>query len=72
MTLVDLNRMLDPSGQYQTVVDGVTARTTDGIHIAVPGGEWLQPQILPTVTELGRRARAEVGSRPPSTSTATS
>ncbi len=58
VTLVDVGRMLDPSGQYQSVVDGITTRTTDGIHISVPGGEWLQPQILPTVVQLGRRARA--------------
>ena len=58
VTLVDLNRMLDPAGQYQAVVDGVTVRTTDGIHISVPGGEWLQPQILPTVVARGRQARA--------------
>ena len=63
VTLVDVDRLLDPSGQYQSVVDGVTARTTDGIHITVPGGEWLQPQILPTVVELGRRDRAN-GSGP--------
>ncbi len=63
VTLVDVGRMLDPSGQYQSVVDGVTARTTDGIHISVPGGEWLQPQILPTVVELGRRDRANGAAR---------
>ena len=62
VTLIDLNRLLDPSGQYQTVVDGVTARTTDGIHVTVPGGEWLQPRVLPTVAELGRRVRAGSGS----------
>jgi peptidoglycan/LPS O-acetylase OafA/YrhL len=60
VTLVDLNRMLDPTGQYQPAVDGVSVRTTDGIHISVPGGEWLQPQILPTVVARGRQARAAV------------
>jgi peptidoglycan/LPS O-acetylase OafA/YrhL len=59
VTLVDVNRMLDPSGQYQAVVDGIPARTSDGIHISVPGGEWLQPQILPTVVALGRAARGQ-------------
>ena len=58
VTLIDLNHMLDPAGQYQAAVDGVTVRTTDGIHISVPGGEWLQPQILPTVVARGRQARA--------------
>jgi hypothetical protein len=58
VTLIDVNRMLDPSGQYQASVHGVLARTTDGIHISVPGGEYLQPQVLPTVVRLGREARA--------------
>ena len=58
VTLVDLNRILDPSGQYQAVVGGLTVRTTDGIHISEPAGEWLQPQILPTVVAQGRQARA--------------
>jgi hypothetical protein len=60
VTLIDVNRMLDPSGQYQAVVDGVIARTTDGIHISVPGGELHQPRVLPTVARLGRRARVTV------------
>jgi hypothetical protein len=61
VSVVDVNKMLDPDGRYQAVVDGVTVRTTDGIHITVPGGEWLQPRILPTVAKLGLEARAAVG-----------
>jgi peptidoglycan/LPS O-acetylase OafA/YrhL len=61
VSVVDLNKMLDPDGRYQSVVDGVTVRTTDGIHITVPGGEWLQPRILPTVAKLGLEARAAAG-----------
>jgi len=58
VTLIDVNEMLDPSGQYQSVVDGVVARTTDGVHISEPGGEWLQPQVMPLVAALGGKARA--------------
>jgi hypothetical protein len=57
-TLVDLNRELDPGGAYQPVIDGVTVRWTDGIHISEPGGVWLQPFILPIVAQLGLSARS--------------
>ncbi len=58
VTLVDLNAILCPHGRFQTVVDGVVARWPDGVHITVPGGEWLQPRILPTVARLGLERRA--------------
>ena len=61
VTLVDLNKLVDPQGHFQSVVDGVTVRWTDGIHIAKTGGEWLQPAILPTVARLGLAARTEGG-----------
>ncbi len=57
VTLVDLNKLLDPDGHFQAVIDGVTVRTTDGIHITEPGGEWLRPHILPTIASLGCSAR---------------
>jgi len=56
--LVDLNAILDPSGHFQSSVDGVVARWPDGIHVTVAGGEWLQLQILPTVAELGLAGRS--------------
>ena len=53
-TLIDLNRILGPGGRYTNTIDGVEVREpTDGIHITVPGGEWLQPRILPEVAQLG-------------------
>jgi peptidoglycan/LPS O-acetylase OafA/YrhL len=58
VTIIDLNRLLDPHGHFQSVVDGVTVRWADGIHISQPGGEWLQPAILPTVARLGLEKRA--------------
>jgi peptidoglycan/LPS O-acetylase OafA/YrhL len=57
-TLIDLNRRLDPQGEFRTVIDGVTVRWADGIHISEPGGVWLQPFILPAVAELGLSARS--------------
>ncbi len=60
VTLVDLNRLLDPDGHYQAVVDGITVRWSDGVHISRSGGEWLQPDILPLVARLGLTARQSV------------
>jgi len=60
VTLVDLNKILDPAGHFQTVLDGVTARWPDGIHVTPAGGQWLQPRILPTVAVLGLQARGGV------------
>ncbi len=58
VTLVDLNRILDPQGHYTATVDGVSVRwPDDGIHISTAGGEWLQPRLLPTVGQLGLEAR---------------
>jgi hypothetical protein len=53
VTLIDLNKLLDPDGTFASVIDGVTVRDSDGIHISVPGGEWLRSKILPTVASLG-------------------
>jgi peptidoglycan/LPS O-acetylase OafA/YrhL len=58
VTLVDLNRILDPQGHYTATVDGVSVRwPDDGIHISTAGGEWLQPRLLPTVGQLGIEVR---------------
>jgi hypothetical protein len=56
VTVIDLNRMLDPDGHYTATVDGIVVRSTDGIHISDAGGEWLRPRIDPTVAALGLEA----------------
>ncbi len=63
VTVVDLHKLLDPGGHFRSVIDGVAVRWADGIHISKPGGEWLQPQILPTVAQLGLTARSATGRR---------
>ncbi len=70
VTLVDLNKLLDPGGHYQTVVDGVTVRNSDGIHLTKAGGEWLQPDILPDLASEGLAAEA-AGGRGPMSQTGT-
>ncbi len=56
-TVFDLNKALDPDGRFQPVIDGVTVRWADGIHISQAGGVWLQPAILPFVAQQGLDAR---------------
>jgi peptidoglycan/LPS O-acetylase OafA/YrhL len=58
VTVIDLNKLVDPDAHYQPVVDGVTVRSTDGVHLTKVGGEWLQPDILPTVDTLALEARS--------------
>ena len=58
VTVIDLNKLLDPHGRYRAVIDGVTVRWADEIHISEPGGVWLQPFVLPTVAQLGLSARS--------------
>jgi hypothetical protein len=58
VTVIRLNRLLDPHGRYQAVVDGYTVRWSDGIHITAAGGELAQRWIMPVVVQLGLESRA--------------
>ncbi len=44
--VINLNRLVDPSGAYQADVDGVDVRFSDGIHWTFQGDFWLAPQLL--------------------------
>lgn len=62
VTLIRLNKLLDPDGHYTNYVDGVEVRNpSDGIHVTFAGGQWLQPRVLPTVGALGLKVRAAKG-----------
>jgi len=58
VTVIDLNAILDPAGHFQEVIDGVTVRWADGIHVTKAGGQWIEPAVLPIVAQLGLEARA--------------
>ena len=59
-TVIDLNKILDPQGHYTVKVDGIAVRwATDGIHVTKAGGEWLQPQVLPEVAQIGLGVRSK-------------
>jgi peptidoglycan/LPS O-acetylase OafA/YrhL len=49
-----LGALLSPGNQFTTSVDGVAARCSDGVHLTVPGGEWVGARLLPTLVSLGR------------------
>jgi hypothetical protein len=53
VSVIDLNKMLDPDGAYTSTVDGVDVRWSDGVHISRAGGRLLQRQILPVIGRLG-------------------
>jgi hypothetical protein len=42
------------------VVDGVTVRSADGVHLTLAAGEWLQPDVLPAVAAVGLEDRAKM------------
>ena len=72
VSIIDLNKLLDPHGQYEAAIDGVTVRDSDGVHISLPGGEWLQSQVLPTIGALGCSVgHTATGSTPATGATAT-
>jgi hypothetical protein len=58
VSVIDLNRMLSPSGVYTAAVSGTDVRSSDGIHISLDGGELLQRQILPAVDRIGMEDEA--------------
>ena len=58
-TLVNFGAMLSPSGQFVTDVQGVPVRCTDGIHVTVPGGQWVGERLLPRLVSFGRAHATE-------------
>lgn len=70
VSVIDLNKKVDPHGTFQEYIDGVQIRTTDGIHFTYPtlsqfsptfpsAGLWLSPWLLPKLYAIGQRYRLE-------------
>jgi peptidoglycan/LPS O-acetylase OafA/YrhL len=53
VSVLNLNRIVDPKGHYQAVIHGVPVRSSDGVHFTWAGDFWLAPQILPELRALG-------------------
>ena len=59
VTVIDLNKLLDPDGHYTSYIDGIRVRNDDDEHPSVAGGELIRPKVLPELLSLGAaRARA--------------
>jgi hypothetical protein len=57
-TELDLHSLLDPSGFYTASVDGVTVRTSDGVHFTSEGvTEVIDPWLLPALSRIGEAVR---------------
>jgi peptidoglycan/LPS O-acetylase OafA/YrhL len=54
----DLNKELDPQGHFTSTINGVPVRWSDGVHVALSGGELIRPQVLPQIVSLGLAARS--------------
>jgi peptidoglycan/LPS O-acetylase OafA/YrhL len=50
--LVDLDAMVCPGGKYTSTLDGVTIRTTDGVHFPVEGVAPIASRLLPQLRAL--------------------
>ena len=49
VSVVDLGGHLAPGDRFTRTIDGVVVRAADGVHLSQPGGEWLEPWLLPTL-----------------------
>ncbi|HEV3281162.1 MAG TPA: hypothetical protein VG032_06095 [Acidimicrobiales bacterium] len=57
-SLLDLNAMVCPGGNYQEYFDGVQVRDSDGVHFTLGGGNVFAPRIWPSIVALGRQQMA--------------
>lgn len=54
VTVIGLGRRLAPAGTFAGQVDGVVVRAADGVHLSMPGGEWLTPWLIPQLVAATR------------------
>ena len=53
-SVIDLGQLLTPGGRFEPTVDNVPVRCGDGVHLTIPGGEWVGTRILPRIVSLGQ------------------
>ena len=58
VSVIDLNRLLDPGGHYTSTLDSIVVRTPDDEHLTPAGGELLRPEVLPQLVDMGRQHEA--------------
>ncbi len=65
-SVIDAGQLLTPGGHFERAIDNVQVRCADGVHLTIPGGEWLGTRILPQIVSLGQaHADAETEAAPP-------
>ncbi len=57
-SLLDLNAMVCPGGNYEEYFDGVQVRESDGVHFTLGGGNVFASRIWPFVVTLARQQLA--------------
>ncbi len=55
VTVIPLNRMLDPHGRFTWTIDRKVVRMVDGIHTTFAAGDLLAPTVLPELASLARQ-----------------
>ena len=53
VTVIPLNRFLDPAGHFTWTLGGKVVRQGDGVHTTLAGGTYLAPRVLPRLAALG-------------------
>jgi peptidoglycan/LPS O-acetylase OafA/YrhL len=54
VSVVPLNKYLDPNGHFTWTIDGQVMRLSDGVHTTPAAGPYLAPKILPQLAAIGR------------------
>ncbi len=52
VSVIPVGAMLSPGGHFSTVVDGVVARFSDGVHVTEAAGAQLAPKVFPELSLL--------------------
>ncbi|MHB1710637.1 MAG: acyltransferase family protein [Acidimicrobiales bacterium] len=55
VSVIPLNKFLDPHGHFTWKINGQVMRMGDGVHTTKAAGTYLAPKILPLLAAMGRR-----------------
>ncbi len=55
VSVVPLNKYLDPDGHFTWKINGQEVRFPDGVHTTQAAGNYLAPKIMPKLAALGPR-----------------
>lgn len=55
-TVLDLNAMVCPGGHFQSSINGITVRQSDGVHFTTASGSFFAPRIFSVLIAAGRAA----------------